>query len=231
MRIIFVLDIFDGLVVHALKGQREQYLPVDGFSSVCNTSDALEIVKKLHPEEVYAADLNRIRGIGDNFHVIKNVSEYCRTILSCGVRNAQEVSPGQKIADSVTIGCENADFNVISKACELADVSRMHVNIDLMDNKILTNTKISLTPLEAVKKLNDYPINNLIIIDLTKVGTGSGINVGFLEDVIACSDHKLIFGGGVRNMDDIELLSDIGVTGALVATGIHNRSIPIEMLW
>jgi len=172
-RTILVLDIFDGVVVHALRGKREEYLPVADFSSVCETSDAAGIARTLRPTEVYAADLNRIRGIGDNFPVIKDVSGYCRTLLSCGVRSAEDAALGLAIADTVTIGTENANFDVIEEACETCDASRLHVNIDLMDGRILTNTGIALTPLEVVERLNEYPINHLIIIDLTKVGTES----------------------------------------------------------
>ena len=229
-RTILVLDIFDGIVVHAIRGKREEYMPVSDFSSVCDTSDAVEIVKALSPAEVYAADLNRIHGVGDNFSVVREVSQYCKTILSCGVRFAEDVSHGLMIADTVTIGTENADFNMIGQACEMSDISRININIDLMNNKILTNTRISLTPLEAVEKLNDYPISNLIIIDLTKVGTESGINLGFLEDVVAFSDHPVIFGGGVQGINDLDILRDIGVKGALIATAIHNKSIPLKML-
>ncbi|OYT63708.1 phosphoribosylformimino-5-aminoimidazole carboxamide ribotide isomerase [Methanosarcinales archaeon ex4572_44] len=230
-RTIFVLDIFDGIVVHAIRGKRKEYMPVSDFSSVCDTSDAVEIVKAFNPAEVYAADLNRIRGIGDNFPVVREASRYCKTILSCGVRSAEDVTNGLMIADTVTIGTENADFSVIRQACEMIrDRSRIDVNIDLMNNKILTNTKISLTPMEAIEKLNDYPISHLIIIDLTKVGTESGINLGFLEDVVACSDHPVIFGGGVQDMNDLDTLRDIGVKGALIATAIHNNSIPLKVL-
>ena len=229
-RTILVLDIFDGVVVHALRGKREEYLPVADFSSVCETSDAAGIARTLRPTEVYAADLNRIRGIGNNFQVIKDVSGYCRTIISCGVRSAGDAALGLAIADTVTIGTENADFDVIGDACETCDASRLHVNIDLMDGRILTNTGISLTPLDAVERLNDYPINHLIIIDLTKVGTESGIDLDLLSDAVARSDHPVIFGGGVRDMNDLDLLRDIGVAGALVATGVHNRAMPVDIL-
>ena len=229
-RTILVLDIFDGIVVHAVRGMRERYLPIAKSSSVCETSDAMTIVRMLNPKAVYAADLNRIRGIGDNFPVVRNLSGYCKTILSCGVRSPEDVSHGLGIADTVTIGTENADFDVIGRACDACDASRLHVNIDLMDGRILTNTGISLTPLEAVGKLNEYPINHLIIIDLTRVGTESGINAGFLEDVVSRSDHPVIFGGGVQDTADLDLLRDIGVAGALVATGVHNKAIPVELL-
>ncbi|MCK4811779.1 MAG: phosphoribosylformimino-5-aminoimidazole carboxamide ribotide isomerase, partial [Methanosarcinales archaeon] len=91
-RTILVLDIFDGIVVHAVRGMREQYLPIAGASSVCETSGAVEIVRAIDPDEVYAADLNRIRGgvAGDNFQVVRDISGYCKTILSCGVRSAED---------------------------------------------------------------------------------------------------------------------------------------------
>ncbi|MEA1865584.1 MAG: HisA/HisF-related TIM barrel protein [Euryarchaeota archaeon] len=229
-RTILVLDIFEGVVVHALRGEREQYRPIAEFSSVCETSDAMEIVEMLKPDEVYAADLNRIRGIGNNFQVIQEVSRHCKTILSCGVASASDVAEGLTIADTVTIGTENADFNVIEDACNTADTGRLDVNIDLMGGKILTNTGMSLAPLEAVERLNAYPINELIIIDLTNVGTESGINAAFLEDAVACSDHRVIFGGGVKDMSDLDLLRAIDISGALVATGVHNLAIPVDVL-
>lgn len=229
-RTILVLDIFDGVVVHALRGEREQYRPIAEFSSVCETSDAPEIIKMLEPDEVYAADLNRIRGTGDNFPVIKEVARHCKTILSCGVRSASDVAEGLTIADIVTIGTENANLNVIEESCSTADSGRLDVNIDLMGGKILTNTGILLAPLEAVAKLNDYPINELILIDLTRVGTESGIDLDLLAEVVSRSDHPVIFGGGVRDMNDLDLLRDLGVAGALVATGVHNLEIPVELL-
>jgi uncharacterized protein related to proFAR isomerase len=31
-------------------------------------------------------------------------------------------------------------------------------------------------------------------------------------------------------MNDLDLLRDIGVAGALVATGVHNRAMPVDIL-
>ena len=244
-RTILVLDIFDGVVVHAVGGRREEYRPIAEYSSVCETSDAVAIVRALKAREVYAADLNRIRGRGtaaDNDSVVRDVSMHCKTILSCGVRSAKDFARGLLIADTVTIGTENAGFDVIEEVCGCGhececgtvgtDSGRVgvDVNIDLMDGRILTNVGMSLTPLEAVARLNDYPLNELIIIDLTRVGTESGIDFDLLAEVVSRSDHPVIFGGGVRDMNDLDLLRDLGVAGALVATGVHNLEIPVEML-
>jgi phosphoribosylformimino-5-aminoimidazole carboxamide ribotide isomerase len=65
-RIIFVLDILNGKVVHAVKGEREKYGPIHNFSKVCESSDPLHIVDELSPRELYIADLNRLEGSGNN---------------------------------------------------------------------------------------------------------------------------------------------------------------------
>ncbi|TFH42564.1 MAG: phosphoribosylformimino-5-aminoimidazole carboxamide ribotide isomerase, partial [ANME-2 cluster archaeon] len=49
-------------------------------------------------------------------------------------------------------------------------------------------------------------------------------------EVVDHSNHNIILGGGIRNLKDISLLKDIGLEGALVATSVHNGSIPVDMI-
>ncbi len=72
MRCIFVLDIFNGAVVHAVRGEREHYQPIDGYSHVVTTSDPLRVLEEIRPREVYVADLNRLTGRGDNLQIIED---------------------------------------------------------------------------------------------------------------------------------------------------------------
>ena len=41
---------------------------------------------------------------------------------------------------------------------------------------------------------------------------------------------KLFYGGGVRNGHDLDRLARAGFDGAIVATGVHKGSIPLESL-
>jgi phosphoribosylformimino-5-aminoimidazole carboxamide ribotide isomerase len=85
-------------------------------------------------------------------------------------------------------------------------------------------------PEELVKLLNELQIKDIVIIDLSKVGTGAGINEDFLRDIKGISNHNILFGGGLRDMNDIYTLKEIGISGALVATAVHNGKIPVDIL-
>ena len=54
-RIIFVLDILNGSVVHAVKGERSKYKPIKG-SMICESSDPFEIIDTVKPREIYMAE-------------------------------------------------------------------------------------------------------------------------------------------------------------------------------
>jgi len=40
----------------------------------------------------------------------------------------------------------------------------------------------------------------------------------------------LILGGGVKGLEDLQALEDLGFSGALVATAVHNGKIPVKMM-
>ena len=71
----------------------------------------------------------------------------------------------------------------------------------------------------------------IIIMSLQRVGSDSGPD---LERVNSLSDKlrgkQLYAAGGVRNTDDLHLLSDHGVHGALLASSLHNKTITSEQL-
>jgi Uncharacterized protein related to proFAR isomerase (HisA) len=70
-KLIFVMDVSNGLVVHGVRGERNNYKPISEESKIVENSDPLEIMRVVKAKEVYIADLDRISGGGDNFLLIK----------------------------------------------------------------------------------------------------------------------------------------------------------------
>ncbi|MDO8728225.1 MAG: HisA/HisF-related TIM barrel protein [Candidatus Methanoperedens sp.] len=228
-RIIFVLDIQKGTAVHAIRGERSKYQPVAG-SKVCDSSAPLEIIQVLSPREVYIADLDRLQHQGDNFDLIEKISGKTRTMADIGAENMNDVEKCAKISDTVILGTETASFELIEKAA-VRFPGRINVSIDLKGGKVLTkDSNMDVEPAELVKLLNDHEIGDIIVLELTRVGTGAGIDEGFLKDIAAVSSHDVIVGGGIKDMDDIEALKQIGISGALVATAVHSGKIPVELI-
>lgn len=230
-RIIFVLDIFNRTVVHAQGGNRSEYKPIHFSSHICNTSDAIQIVETVKPKEVYIADLNLLEKIGKrekNFDIIDQVAQKAKVMLDPGITSVTETEDIMEIVHSVVLGTETASLDTIEQISALYP-GRVTVSIDKKKGKILTNDpRIPQDPVMIVELLNNYELNDIIILDLDRVGTSSGVDSQFLSKIVSISKHNVLLGGGVRNSDDIEELEKIGVKGALVATALHNGSIPLS---
>jgi uncharacterized protein related to proFAR isomerase len=64
------------------------------------------------------------------------------------------------------------------------------------------------------------------VIDLARVGSGSGPPLRAVEELARALPGVAIYaGGGVRDDADLRALEEAGATGALVATALHEGRI------
>lgn len=232
-RIIFVLDLYNRNVVHAQGGNRRKYQPVHITSTICTSSDPVEVIDAVKPAEVYIADLNILQGMGahdTNFDIIRSVSLRTKTMLDPGISKLSDVPEALSIADTVILGTETASMETIARAASEFP-GRVNVSIDKKNGRILTrDPHMPDDPFKIVEVLNDMDIRDIIILDMDRVGTSSGVDAQFLSKIASNSTHDVLLGGGVRDMADIEFLKKIGIKGALVATALHNGSIPLALI-
>jgi phosphoribosylformimino-5-aminoimidazole carboxamide ribotide isomerase len=228
VRCIFVIDIFNGTVVHAVRGERERYEPIDRYSKVVSTSGPEEVVRAVKPKEVYIADLNRIMGRGEDFEAIEAISHIARTMADIGVSSLSDLD---YLPERVTpvLGTETASFRLMEEAALQREII---VSLDMKSRKVLSrDTELATgSPWEVLHRLNGFSLAGVILLELDRVGTSLGLDSKFLEKAVSISDHGLIFGGGVKDVTDLQELEQLGFRGAQVATAVHNGSIPVEML-
>jgi phosphoribosylformimino-5-aminoimidazole carboxamide ribotide isomerase len=127
------------------------------------------------------------------------------------------------------LGTETAPFKLME---ELAPLRKIVVSLDMKNRKVLAREALlaNETPLQALQRLNHLPLEGVILLELNRVGTSSGLDKAFLEKAIAISEHPLILGGGVKNEEDLQALEEMGFSGALVATAVHNGSVPVKWI-
>lgn len=227
------MDIFNRNVVLAKGGIRENYRPVSDSSTICKTSIPLEILEFLQPREVYIADLNALQGKGPldiNVGTIREVGLKADTMLDFGISLLKDVDKALSIAGTAIIGTETGTLAVIKEAV-FRNPGRISISIDVKRGKILKqDPEIPEDPFEIVKLLNEFPLKDLIFLDLDRVGTASGFDPEFLRKLAEASVHDVLLAGGVRDMEDLFALERLGIKGALVATAIHSGSVPPEVM-
>ncbi len=225
MRCIFVLDILNGAVVHAVRGERSHYEPIANFSRIVSTSEPLGILHQLRPREVYIADLNLLIGRGDNLAVIKQISSRTKTMADTGISKAGDLDR-LPASVSMVLGTETASLQLIEMAAREYEII---VSIDMMKRKVLARDPelAGQTPLQLLQRLNGLKLEGFILLELDRVGTSAGLDVQFLEEAAAAAEIPLILGGGVQDEDDLNVLEEMGFSGALLATALHNGRIPV----
>ena len=228
MRCVFVLDLFNSAVVHAVRGERSRYETVDKFSQIINSSNPIKVIEEIKPKEVYIADLNLLTRTGDNLAIIKKISRLAKTMADIGVSHILDLDYLPKNISPI-LGTETASLRLIHEASLLRDIT---VSIDIQNGRIMTKDPglICQEPLDFLRELNEVRLEAVILLDLDRVGISSGLDKKFLEKAVSVSDHSLILGGGISGTEDLKLLENIGFKGALTATAVHNGRIPLETL-
>jgi len=79
---------------------------------------------------------------------------------------------------------------------------------------------------ELTPRLADAGLETLIFTDVTRDGTLKGLDRDLMTHVRRLWTNTLIVGGGVANMNDVRLLSEIGIEGAIVGRAIYEGTLP-----
>ncbi len=182
-------------------------------------------MQEIRPREVYVADLNLLTGRGDNLDVIKEISTCTRTMADTGIKKAGDLD---RLPESVSLvlGTETASLPLIEEAARARNIA---VSIDMMKRKVLARDPdlAGHTPLQLLHRLSGLKLHSVILLELDRVGTSAGLDKPFLEEAAATTKHPLILGGGVKGEEDLRALEELGFSGALLATALHNGRIPV----
>ncbi len=227
MQIIPVIDLKNSLVVHAKRGQRQYYQPIQSLLTASTAPlDIANALLELYPfQTLYIADLDAICGTGNNDSAIEAISQAhpTRTIwLDCGIgqMNARALHLGGNIKP--VVGSENIvslqDYRAISYACQ---------------SKHVLSLDYSTTSAMGIAELHDsarfWP-DDTICMTLNAVGSAEGADVQRLNEIMRLNKarktpSKIYAAGGIRNSDDLQALANMRLAGVLVATALHNGKL------
>tara|TARA_Y100001980_G_C14496234_1_gene272702 strand:+ start:432 stop:1154 length:723 start_codon:yes stop_codon:yes gene_type:complete len=105
--------------------------------------------------------------------------------------------------------------------------------IDIKDRKCVRlvkgdfdkKTEYDLSPAEQASKYKDYGFKNLHIVDLDGALTGETVNLDIIKEILKKSDLKIEIGGGIRNIENIQKYTDLGVDKVILGSAaIKNKN-------
>ena len=232
MRVIPVIDLKGAVAVHAVRGERERYRPLR--SEIAAGSDPVEVTRAVRDalglDELYVADLDAIAGGPADRETVAALAREARVMVDAGVTGVAEAGRLLALgAARVVVGTETlADERALARLRAALPDAPLAVSLDLRDGRVLSPQPElhRLRAPEALERLARSGVREVIVLDLARVGSGAGPDVGLVQELNArCPELELLAGGGVRDVADLRALAEAGAAGALVATALHSGAI------
>ena len=240
MNVIPVLDIKDGKVVRGQGGYREKYQPLNKTvllppSRACEPNALLEAFEdRFDFKTFYIADLNSIEGRRGNYKALESLREAtdAEILLDSGIRCIDDLKYVPE-GFTVVIGSETLiECNMILSLVNAVQPAPLWFSLDLRKGYLVIpdNSDLPRYPIDTSLVAFKHGITGLLAIELDRVGEMIGPNVTIVRKLAETIPIPILWGGGVRDVDDLRKLAKAGSKGCLVASALHSGAITPECL-
>ena len=235
MNLIPVLDLMQGHVVRAVRGNREAYRPI--VSQLCAGSDPVSLAQALCEHcasgSLYIADLDALRGGPAQVQVLRAVLDALPDVelwLDAGFADAAAARAlGRDLGRELgalqsrlvpVFGSESLASRAALEACfSGADVDSAVLSLDRRDGERLDAAGCWDLP-------QAWP-RRVIVMTLERVGADSGPDLETLAEVRRKSPTTTLIGaGGIRDAADLVRAEAAGAAAWLVASALHDGRLP-----
>ncbi|MDO9538704.1 MAG: HisA/HisF-related TIM barrel protein [Methanocalculus sp.] len=215
MKLICAIDLHLGQVVHGKGGRRSEYSPLTW--GISNTAEPRGYLQTVRPRFVYIADLDRIMGDGSHDEVVLGLSDLVdRCYLDRGCRGPDDMLNAPFIEN--VIGTETAGPN-------LSGFPGGYLSVDVKAGSVVPGGE---DPVAILSRAEEWGFSGCILLQISAVGEECGIDCREAERIRSGTDLPLFYGGGVKNENDLSILSETGFDGAIIATALHTGGVSLE---
>jgi HisA/HisF family protein len=229
MNLIPVIDLMQGQVVRAVRGDRQSYRPIE--SRLCNSSDPVTVAQILcehcATRQLYVADLDALLGSPGQSAALRTLLQAMPELelwLDAGFADASMAdalirelgAAGERVVP--VFGSESLASREALERCFVGEREGV-LSLDRRDGQRLDAAGCW----EATAL---WP-QRVIVMTLERVGAGAGPDLDTLSDVRRKSPTTFVVGaGGIRNQADLQAASDAGAGAWLVASALHDGGLP-----
>jgi phosphoribosylformimino-5-aminoimidazole carboxamide ribotide isomerase len=227
MQIVPVLDLKGGIVVHARRGERVDYAPLR--SRLVEGCDPVPVACALcalcRTNSLYVADLDALAGQPVNMGALEALVSVAEPWVDAGATTPDGAAALQRagVARNV-LGTESIGRGALAEGVLAAREPPPVLSVDLREDRLISLDPelAGRNPAAAAPLARALGVRELLVIDLARVGTGSGPPLDAVADLAAALPGVAVYaGGGVRDDADLRALESAGAAGALVATALH----------
>jgi phosphoribosylformimino-5-aminoimidazole carboxamide ribotide isomerase len=221
-----VIDLKQHQAVSGKSGMRDTYLPLNTvFAPSSNPVEIAQGLKLNGADEMYIADLDLIESKGHNITDIQMVNTIIPVMFDGGVKNCEAFEFFLDYAYKIIVPTETLEsIEEMEKIFEKYPKERIVVSIDTKNDELLAR-HLDMNLAEFKEVLLRLEPNEIILLDITGVGTEKGYNRKLLDEFSELKD-KLIIAGGL-NKDSLDELEVLGIRKVLIGTSLHSGEVKL----
>jgi phosphoribosylformimino-5-aminoimidazole carboxamide ribotide isomerase len=243
MDIIPVLDLARGVAVWAQAGARARYEPAMSALVADGAGDPGALLRayraKLGATSCYIADLDAIQGGAIQRAMLRELAQLETGFAGTLLVDAGAHTPASTFevlacgASQVVVGLETLRaFTDLAAIVRTVGEDRVVFSVDLrLGMPVLHPAMYDVAgavpdAVSLAAQALAAGVSSLLVLDLGRIGTGCGVDVGLIEALRRrFPATRLLAGGGVLARRDLDRMRDAGCDGALVASAIHAGTI------
>ena len=225
------VDILDGKSVRLLHGK---------FDQVTVYGDPVDMAKKWESQGarfLHLVDLNGARdGINSpNFPVIERITKAIKipVQLGGGIRTIEDIE--KRLACGVervilgTACCGNPE--IVEEAVKIFGAEKIVAGIDAKDGFVAVRGWVEssgISPYELGKKMYGLGLRYVVFTDISRDGALVGVNVSSCAKMARETGLNVIASGGVSSLDDLKLLKQENMYGAILGKAIYENKFDVK---
>jgi phosphoribosylformimino-5-aminoimidazole carboxamide ribotide isomerase len=219
-----VIDLKQHQAVSGKSGMRDTYQPLKTvFAPSSNPVEIAQGLKLNGADEMYIADLDLIESNGHNINDIKMVNTILPVIFDGGVKNCEGFEFFLDYAYKIIIPTETLEsIDEMRKIFEKYPKERIVISVDVKNDELLAK-HLDMNLYQFKEILKEIDPNDIILLDISGVGTEHGYNKKLLEEFEDMKE-KLIIAGGL-NKDSLGELESLGIKKVLIGTSLHSGEV------
>jgi phosphoribosylformimino-5-aminoimidazole carboxamide ribotide isomerase len=179
---------------------------------------------------LYVADLDALAGEPADEVTLTGLGAVAETWVDAGATSPERAAAlGRAGAARNVVGTESLADGGLTDGPPLPPPPLV-LSVDLRDGRLISPDPEldGRAPADAAPLARALAVSELLVIDLARVGSGSGPPLDAVGELAAALPGVAIYaGGGVRHDEDLRALESAGAAGALVATALHEGRITL----
>lgn len=230
MIIIPAIDLLDGKPVRLYQGDYDSQVQVSG-----SAQQTAQNFKEGQAEFLHLVDLNGAKyGERIHFPLIKRIVEMTGIPVEVGggIRTMEDIEAYLNAGVSrVILGTAALKDPQVLKEALAKYGEQIAVGIDAKNGMVSVEGWLDdsqVDALEFAKEMEALGVKTIIFTDISRDGTLSGPNLEMLKKLREALDVRLIASGGIKDIDDIKALKELGIDGAIVGKSIYAKTLDLE---